>query len=207
MRTKTLLLSAAVGAVGLLAADAQVYSVNSVGYVNVDLPVGYSIIANPLNAANNTVGSLLPVGTLPNFSQVLKWNGSGFTVNTLTPGGWNNPAMTLNPGEAAFINVSQARTVTFIGEVMQGSLQNPLTAGYNLVGSQVPQTGTTTELALDTALGNFSQVLKWNGSGYVIHTKTPGGWSPSVATINVGEGVFVNTSVATSWNRTFSVNN
>jgi hypothetical protein len=207
MRTKTLLLSAAVGAAGLLAANAQVYSVNAVGYVNLDIPVGYSIIANPLDAADNTVGALFPVGSLPNFSQVLKWNGTGFTINTLTPGGWNTPSMTLNPGEGAFVNVSAARTVTFVGEVMQGALATPLAAGYNLVGSQVPQQATTTVLELDSALGNFSQVLTWNGSGYVIHTKTPGGWSPNVATINVGQGFFVNTAAATSWNRTFSVNN
>jgi hypothetical protein len=191
-----------------VAASAQtVYSVNSVGYVNLTFPVGFSIVTNPLDTADNTVGSLLPTGSLPNFSTISKWNGAGFTINTLTPGGWTDPTMTLNPGEGAFVNVSAETTVTFVGEVMQGDLQNSLTAGFNLVGSMVPQAGTTTELALDAALANFSTVLQWTGSGYDIKTKTPAGWSPAAATLAVGEGFFVNTAADTSWDRTFSVNN
>jgi hypothetical protein len=208
MRTKTLLLSAAVGVAGLVAASAQtVYSVNSVGYVNLTLPVGFSIMANPLDTDDNTVASLLPTGSLPNFSTISKWNGAGFDINTLTPGGWTVPTMTLNPGEAAFVNVSTETTLTFVGEVMQGDLQNPLTAGFNLVASMVPQAGTTTDLGLDGALANFSTVLQWTGAGYDIKTKTPAGWSPAAADVAVGEGFFVNTAAATSWDRTFSVNN
>ena len=47
MRTKTLILTAFVGALGIAGASAQVYSVNAVGYVNKSLPKGFSIVANP----------------------------------------------------------------------------------------------------------------------------------------------------------------
>ena len=47
MRTKTLLLTAALAAAGVVSSMAQVYSVNSVGYVNLTLPNGFSMIANP----------------------------------------------------------------------------------------------------------------------------------------------------------------
>ena len=64
MRTKTLLLAAALTAAGIASIQAQsnVYSVNVVGYVNVVAPVGqFKMIANPLNATNNTIGGIGPV--------------------------------------------------------------------------------------------------------------------------------------------------
>src|SRR5687767_7867980 len=125
MRTKALLLSAALFAAGLTVSTAQsVYSVNAVGYVNLSLPTGYSMIANPLNTTNNTIGSLLT--DLPNFSNLLKWTGSGFNVATFAFGAWDQPNITLNPGEGAFVNLGSAATLTFVGEVMQGSLTNPV---------------------------------------------------------------------------------
>ena len=61
MRTKTILLTAAVLAAGLGASVAQsVFSVNAVGYVNVTIRPGYNLIANPLNNGGNTVSEVLP---------------------------------------------------------------------------------------------------------------------------------------------------
>jgi hypothetical protein len=204
MRTKTLLLTAAVIAAGAVASQAQVYSVNAVGYVNKNVPVGYSMIANPLNATNNTIGSLIT--DAPNFSNLLKWNGTSFDVATFVFGAWDTPNVTLNPGEGAFINTDTAFTITFVGEVMQGNLQNPVPAGYSIRSSQVPQTGGANALGL-TTLQAFDNLLKWNGNGYDIFTVLPGGaWDPSEPVINVGESVFLNTTAATSWDRTFNVN-
>lgn len=204
MRTKALLLSAALLAAGLTTSTAQtVYSVNAVGYVNLSLPAGYTMIANQLNTTNNTLSALLP--DVPNFTQVLKWTGSGFNVATLLFGTWDQN-LTLNPGEGAFINLGSAATVTFVGEVMQGSLTNPIPAGYSIRASQVPQSGgLTTTLGL-SQLPNFSQVLIWNGSSYNVHTLLFGNWDPAEPQINVGQSFFVNTASAVDWTRTFSVN-
>ncbi|MCX7872360.1 MAG: hypothetical protein N2487_03660, partial [Verrucomicrobiae bacterium] len=61
MKTKAILLAAAVAVAGAVAVKAQtVYSVNVVGYVNVTLYPGFNLIANPLNTTNNTIASLLP---------------------------------------------------------------------------------------------------------------------------------------------------
>jgi hypothetical protein len=60
MRTKTLLLSAAAMAAGLVSSVAQsnVYSVNVVGYVNQVLPAGTLVaVANPLDNGTNTLDS------------------------------------------------------------------------------------------------------------------------------------------------------
>ncbi|HWN94592.1 MAG TPA: hypothetical protein VNT99_06150, partial [Methylomirabilota bacterium] len=73
MRTKTLLLSAAVLAAGLAASTAQsVYSVNAVGYVNIVVTNGYNLITNPLNGTNNNINTIIPVA--PQDSIVLRWS-------------------------------------------------------------------------------------------------------------------------------------
>lgn len=213
MRTKTLLLSAAVGVAGLFAASAQtVYSVNSVGYVNLTLPVGFSMIANPLDAGtgNNVVGALLNASQFQDGTTIYKFNpGTGaYTLNVVDFGEWTLPNMTLAPGEGVFINVLGAPvSVTMVGEVPQGSLSQALPAGFSIQASQVPQQG-----QLDTVL-NFPAVdgdvvyLFNNTSGaYTIHAFDFGAWdNPPVP--KVGESFFVNKTSATDWTRTFSVNN
>src|SRR5213075_206777 len=61
MRTKTTLLTAALVAAGALTSMAQVYSVNIVGYINLNIPKGFSMIANQLDTTpDNTLASVLP---------------------------------------------------------------------------------------------------------------------------------------------------
>jgi hypothetical protein len=76
MRTKTLLLTAALSAAGVATSMAQgaVYSVNAVGYVNTPLVAGFNLVSNPLNntAANgNTIESLF--AGVPDGTQVYKF--------------------------------------------------------------------------------------------------------------------------------------
>jgi hypothetical protein len=55
MRTKTLALSAVLGMLGSASVMAQnVYSVNAVGYINVTMPPGYSIVTCPLIVGTDT---------------------------------------------------------------------------------------------------------------------------------------------------------
>jgi len=205
MRTKTLLLAAVVVAAGISASQAQVYSVNAVGYVNKNIPVGFTMIANPLNTTNNTIGNLLP--SVPNFSNFLRWNGTGFDTATFIFGSWDQPQYTLNPGEGGFINTDTAFTITWVGDVMQGNLSNSIPAGFSVKASQVPQTGGVSSVLGLNSLGIFDNLLKWNGNGYDTYTVLPGGsWDPSEPVINVGEAFFINAGGSTSWNRSFSVN-
>src|SRR4051812_16391046 len=47
--------------------QAQIYSVNMVGYADVDFVAGSNLVANPFNAGNNTVSNLfrgVPDGTM-----------------------------------------------------------------------------------------------------------------------------------------------
>src|SRR5688572_21786285 len=101
MRTKTLLLTAALAAAGLTSSMAQsVFSVNAVGFVNVTVPASaFALLANPLNQPTNDLASVLadaPVNTLVfdyingAFVQYTKrataWTGTGADTARLDPG-------------------------------------------------------------------------------------------------------------------------
>src|SRR4051812_11281238 len=92
MRTKTLLLTAALAAVGVSSSMAQVYSVNAVGYVNLSIPKGFSMIANQFTAPSYKVSDLIPNpaagSTLYKFS-----NPGGYTLDTFDEFNlaWDNP--------------------------------------------------------------------------------------------------------------------
>ena len=216
MRTKTLLLSAAVGAAGLLAADAQVYSVNSVGYVNVTVPTGFSMLANPLDASDNDLAAVLP--SVPDGTTAFAWNGSGFTSKTYDEldGAWlpADPAISFAPGGGVFLRNSSgaAFTVTFVGEVMQGAaLTTPLPAGFSIVSSQVPQQGTLTALGFTAIDG--ATVFQWvnnglGGGSYVSSTydDLDGAWLPAEISVDPAEAFWVRMPAAGNWVRNFSVN-
>lgn len=210
MRTQLLLASAALAGFGILSASAQVYSVNAVGYVNVTAPAnGFALVANQLNASpNNAISNIftgVPEGTL-----VYTWGGSGFTIATFEFGEWSNGGLQVGPGRAAFLRNPGATplTVTFVGEVPQGTLTTSYGAGFSLLSSQVPQAG-----QLQAVLGFTPKendiVFKWNVAQqrYDLFTFEFGEWSPSNPSLEVGEGFFLKTDAAGTWTRNFSVNN
>ena len=213
MRTKTLLLTAALSAAGVATSMAQVYSVNAVGYVNTELTAGaYNLISNPLDSADDTIASLfadLPVGT-----QVFKYENGAYSTATKDEfTGTYLPesaaSLTVEPGEGVFVRLpaGENQTVTFVGEVMQSNLVNSIPAGLSIRSSQVPQSGTAEVLEFPGAPGD--QIFKFDPStGYTTYTfdEFAGGWLPSVPTIEVGEAVFVSKIAATDWIRSFDIN-
>lgn len=222
MRTKSLLLMAAIAAVATAGAFAQgnVYSVNAVGYVNKSMARGFNLVANPLNAGGNTLAEVLP--SVPLGSRVFKYNNGSFTIATFEEDdfgvqGWTTPTATVAPGEGFFFqnNTAAATNITFVGEVPQGTaLNNPLVAGFNLKASIVPQAGQLdTTLEYPASLGD--RVFKYNNASgsYQIATFEEDdfgvqGWTnPSFATLDVADGVFIFTGAAKTWTRNFSATN
>jgi hypothetical protein len=208
MKTKALLLAGLVSLAGVAASQAQtVYSVNAVGFVNVSVPSGFSMIANPLQGSDNKISTLF--AGVPNGTSIYKFNAQtgNYVINNFFFG-WGDANMTLVPGEGAFIfnPTGSALTITFTGEVLQGSLSTPLTAGFSIVSSKVPQAG-----QLDSALGfpvsNGDSVYRYNNATgqYQISNYFFGWNTPPV--VNVGESVFAYKTTATTWNRSFSVSN
>jgi hypothetical protein len=202
MRTRTLLLAAAALAAGLATSSAQVYSQNVVGYMNVASPSGFSIIANQLNSTNNTVGSLLP--SPANGTILYKFSGGSLIANNYTFGSWNDSSMTLNPGEGVIIyNPGSATTITFVGEVKQGTLTTPLPAGFSIVSSQVPQSGLiSTDLLFPTP--NNGDIV-YQGGSFTARNYTFGSWTGGEPSLAVGEAVLAYKTQAQSWVRNFTV--
>ena len=195
-------------------AQSNVYSLNVVGYYNVTVPAGgYYMVANQLNTTNNTLGGLIPAPA--DGSQFYKYNG-GYTTATFDAlgGAWDLPGVTLNPGEAGFFKDptgGAGQVLTFVGEVLQGTLVNTLPVGNSVRSSIVPQQATLTVLGVPAEDGD--QAYVYNG-GYATSTYDglAAAWdtagSPGGPTINVGQGFFYKKAAggtATSWVRNFTV--
>jgi hypothetical protein len=222
MRTKTLLLTAALGLLGAVSSFAQVYSVNAVGYVNKSIATaGYLLVENPLNNGNNQVDTILPGA--PDGSIISGWDGAlqDFRDPLSSIGGaWFNvdfsPATAVYaPGEGFFLYLAADNTtVTFIGDVPQGNLSNPLIAGYNLVGSQVPQSASFDVLGVSAVSSDGDLAQFWDVANQDYFQPVQflsGQWydtnfNPVSPTPEVGEAFFLYRGAPGSWDRTFSVN-
>lgn len=232
MRTKTLLLTAAILAGSLATSLAQatnVYSANIVGYVNkVNVP-GYQMIANPLNGTNNTVVNIF--AGPPDYLTVFKRNalGTGYDSSTFDPdagpgGAWTAPGLTLAPGEGAFLfnPLVGNYTNTFVGEVTLDST-NTYAEGYSIRASVVPQSGgiqTVLLLPVSPSDPKNSTIFRFNagGSGYKSYTYDTedlgGTWTSSAIdgpepSPGVGEAFWIANGTGNGtkqWIRHFTVN-
>jgi hypothetical protein len=210
MRTKALFVAAFLAA-GLASSMAQnVYSLNVVGYYNVTVPAnGFAMVANQLSTTNNTLKGVIP--TAPDGCKFYKYNAgwTTFTYDELEPGWTPNGDVAFAPGEGGMFRNTTASplTLTFVGEVMQGSLTNNLPAGYAVVSSKVPQAQTLADMGLPGVDGDKAYVYN---SGYTTFTydELEPGWTPGATagpTIPVGQAFFVRKGAPASWVRNFTV--
>jgi len=234
MRTKTLLLTAAVGMVGMATSFAQVYSVNAVGYVNVTVPANgpFALLANPLNGTNNLIGTVLPLPDSADGTTLYKFNvtSQGYDSYTFFGGfGWNPGDVTLAPGEGFFLAAANTAgstlSITFVGDVPQGHLVNSLQPApkFAMVGSVVPQTAAlgdtsgTYPTSLQFPAEDGDTIYLWDtaGQSYVSYAYFGGyGWSggtvgPEGPAVPVATGFFAQKgpgTTQTQWVRDFSVN-
>jgi hypothetical protein len=225
MRTKTLLLTAALTAAGVATSMAQVYSVNMVGYINQPVPSGYSMIANHLNGTpDNLIINLFPAP--PEETTVYKFDAStgGYFTVSFVGGAWEGRTdLALAPGEGAFISTPTAFTQTFVGEVQLASSVS-ITPGYQIVSSVLPQSlpveGATNDgtPAAPVGLGLVPQeedtVYRFDRStsGYFTDSYVGGAWEGASGgnppTPGVGEAFWISRAASgttTSWTRNFVV--
>jgi hypothetical protein len=211
MRTKTLLITAALGVAGIASSFAQVYSQNVVGYVTLTLKPGFQLVANPLNntaAGGNSVSNLF--ANVPDGTTLYTYDGAAqkFVGNGKDFGAWANDNQELTPGGGAFLLLPAGGniTVTAVGEVKQGALSTPIARGFSIVSSQVPQAGKLqTDLKYTPEDGDTVYSFDVTQQKYVAAGYDFGSWSaePSLA---VGEAVFLLSPSAKTWNRTFDPN-
>ncbi|MCX8107802.1 MAG: hypothetical protein N3G20_03255 [Verrucomicrobiae bacterium] len=214
MRTKTLLLTAALGLAAAATTVAQVYSVNAVGYVNVTFVKGWNLFANPLqNQTDNSIKGLF--GDMPALTTIYKWTGTKWDVTVYYGDGeWDPPTLSAVPGEGiwVFIPADGPATVkkTFVGEVLQGDASNmQVKAGFQLLGSKVPQAGklvTDLKFPADT----LDTIYQWDPAAQKYKTAAvhygDNEWEPAEPVIGVAEGFWSLKEKAANWVRNFSVN-
>ncbi len=228
MRTK--LLCAAVLAACAIPAMAQnnVYSLNVVGYINAPVAANkYAMLVNQLNASpNNNISNVLS-GTFADNSLVMTFASGAWSANVeqyyAALPGWYPATTTLAPGQGFALLSPSAATVTFVGEVPQGTTTTPLNAGWNFVGSAVPQalplgtstSPTNTTLSFPAADGDI--YIPWDtvaaNYGNPIQYYPAFGWfdasNPALDTNGpapaLSAAFFVLKSGAANWVRTFNV--
>jgi hypothetical protein len=221
MRTKALLCAAIIAAGAITAvAQSNVYSLNVVGYVNLNLATGFNLVANPLDldgtGTNNTVSGVFGTN-LPVNSVVYTYNGVSFDQFSYIsqksqPPAWTAPGK-LNPGMAAWVKVPSPATATTVGNVLQGSLVNgnlPAGAGFAFVSSKAPITGAL-QANLQFVPHQNDVVYRYNGTSYdqfsyISQKSQPVAWTPSDPVINVGQGFWLKLATAGStWVQNFTV--
>lgn len=204
MRTKTLLMTAAALAAGVISSQAQgtVYSQNVVGYVNLSVAAGQlQMYANQLDTGSNTLDNVFSgTGLVSTKTSILEWNGVGYNQYTYlncadspsSPGvaGWysltgNEVGGTnyIQPGQGFFLHNQSASAITIptVGQVVQGTNFYSVPVGLNTYSVPQPLAG----LPLDNTNINFPVVstktayLQWNGVGFNQYTYLNCADSPS----------------------------
>jgi hypothetical protein len=233
MRTKTLLLAAALSVAGIASyAQSNVYSVNVVGYVNVTIPANkYALVSTPLNftgAGGNNITNVVG-GTIPDGTFLFPFSGGSFqdAEQYFDGFGWFPGTTDLAPGSGYFVKTpaSAGATLTFVGEVVQGPSTNALASGFSLKGSKVAQSVplgdlTTSEATTmhfpaadndavtfyDVPTQSYKDAIQYfNGYGWF----DPGPSGPGPVTgpsPGVAEAMFVfKPGAAANWTRSFTV--
>ena len=220
MRTKALLGLAAL-AVGLSTSVAQnVYSLNVVGYVNVSLQANKSsFLSIPLvpNGGNFNITNSIVLDASQDGATLFAWAGTGWDPNApqwVAGFGWF-PEMVVSNGVAFFIASKANSTLTFVGDVPQGTLSYNIKAGLSTLANQVPVSanfpGATIGHDGDTMFTWVQSAQGWNpnSAAYV------GGYGwyssdPLITTngpmLQPAEGAFyVNTGAAIPFTQNFTV--
>ena len=218
---------AAVGALGAAYAMADVFSANTVGFVNLVLPNdGWHMIVNPLNNTNNNLSSIIPSG-IPSGSSIWRWDATAqnYSENCSFAGAgapgdivWE-PDSVINPGEGFLLGVftdgvlAPPYTITFVGDVMQNPVGGPplsttLKPHWNMVGSQVPQQGDITA-DLKYVVQDGDEAWSWDGVAqnwgtYFISDAGGQVWDPPLV-LTIGQAILLGSQAGGAWTRDFQV--
>ena len=174
-----------------------------IGFIKKDVPVGFSMIANPLDALDNTVESLFP--TAPEGTQIYKWIDGlqSWTCNTFSFDEWDIPQMALHPGEGIVINNRSGAPfrVSFAGEVIQ-ACHNRIPIQLSVRSSAIPQAGLLSSVLRYIPFGAGGQVFRMAGGRYTGYTWDGRAWSPEEPVIEMGEAFWCRNPVnPLTWQR------
>jgi hypothetical protein len=197
----------------------NVYSLNVVGYVNKTFPAGqFVMVGNPLSNGANDLATIIP--NPPDSTLVNRWNA---TIQDLDPTQPTYFAAThtwvpnpvIPPGEGFFVIAGADFTNTFVGNVLQGSVANPVPivggGAFVAVANPVPVGGALSNVLSGYVATDSDLVNTWNvglqdldpgQETYFISTHS---WIPP-GNIPVGDGFFlIRSGGATTWTQNFTV--
>jgi len=185
-----------------------VFSRNVVGYVATNVPPGYSMIANPLQAPSNAVSAIL--SGMPDGTALNKFDTRLFklTENAVKGGKWFNPNETLVPGEGAiFFNpTSDFKNINFVGEVMLGELLMPIASGFSVRSSQIPRPGRLhTDLGFPITAGDVVHLFDRDKQNYVIYEYDSKKWESNPPLVGVGEAFWIGKTSPGNWVQHFNI--
>jgi hypothetical protein len=199
--------------------NAQIFSVNAVGYINVTVKPGFNLIANQLFAQDNSIGSLFKNfdgGVVPGTTIYKLVDGKFLTAtwddldNQYVPE--STAAELTLPGDGVFVYLpgSREKVLTFVGEVLQGEVCTEIPSGYSIKSSAIPQTLDFNALNFPGSPGD--KVFRFNARTASFQMfqfdEVENRWPDTMPDIPVGEAVMVlRMGPAVDWCRTFFVNN
>ncbi|MDD9866287.1 MAG: Ig-like domain-containing protein, partial [Verrucomicrobiales bacterium] len=186
------------------------YSKNAIGYTRVTYPAGKSLIANPLSREDgNTLAKLFtgfPDGTT--LAKLDEATGE-LTVNVFEGGAWENPEMTLDPGEGAVLDLAgeNAVTVDYFGVALQGDLASVIPAKAALRSALTPaEGGVASALGLPESEGLQVQLLDNETGAYVTYTFADDAWQPAEPSVALGQAFRVTAVAALEWDQSVAYN-
>jgi len=229
MRTKTIILGAAIIAAGALSSMAQsnVFSLNTVGYYNVQLTNGFTLMANQLDldgtGTNNTLPSVFGTN-LPNLTKVLAFTPAGTFVSSTYiaashsfTGATNTVKAGLQPGYGVFVQLpaGPVPTLTIVGNVLgTNGVTNTFATGYGtgltILSSKVPVAGgVSTNLGFVPA-ANLDTAQQFNSASQSYFAKhswlsASSSWTGGQPSLRVGEAFFFSAHVAGNWTQNFII--
>jgi len=178
-------------------------SANMIGYASVTLPPGFSMIANPFHSSQ-TVSDIFK--TWPDGTSLNRFDTRLFRLveNGVKGGKWTNEFEKLVPGEGAiFFNpTTDYKSVSFVGEVLQGHLAIPMPSGFSIRSSVVPQPGNLVDdMHFPIANGDVVHLFDREQQKYVLHPFVDDKWTAGAPVISVGEAFWIAKTEPGNWNR------
>jgi len=192
------------GVIGLSASGHVLGQSVGVGFAPIDVPQGFSLLANPLASGANRVQDLIT--NAPDGFELIKLSGGVWQTNRFTadPGSWSIPEMTLSPGEGALASSPEAFAWNRVGKPVTGMLENFVPEGESLRSSILPLTGLiSTDLGFPTIEGLTISTANEQGEFSVVATYESGAWQPEEPVLSIGRSVLVTTPSASVWNKDF----
>ncbi|MFO1496974.1 MAG: zinc-dependent metalloprotease family protein [Verrucomicrobiota bacterium] len=161
-----------------------------VGFAKRTVRPGWSMISNPLDQLDNTVGTLLP--RLAEGVQVYKWieGRQRWQCNAFSFGEWDDPSMSLNPGEGVVLHnpTGAPLQISFTGELNQ-ACYNRVPVQFSIRSATMPQAGKLSASLGYIPFGTGGQVYRMTGAdgSYTTYTLDEDGWSPEEPEMELGE--------------------